>query len=503
MTKIRNTTTAMLLALVFTVLFHKQSLGLNLIIAETMMLFWLFYTKQFSYKTQYTITLLLSFIATGFATIITHSTFAYIMHFFVLFLFVGVLTYPTARSLTSSLLQAFNNLGSAVQMFYEQVSQSKFKGKKIGTVLRRISIFIIPIVIIYIFILIYRNSNPVFDDVMTNIFNRINTPFEYIFSDFDFLAILTFLLCLYITVFIFFRRPSKFLIQVDQEAKENLERRRNRNRKSKRYSALKNEVRTGVFLLFTLNILLLILNITDIKFVWFGFEWEGQFLKQFVHEGTYLLILSILISIGLVLYYFRGNLNFYSKNRTLKILSYFWIAQNTLLVVSVAIRNMWYISYFSLAYKRIGVFIFLLLTLYGLYSVYIKVRQRKTSFYLFKTNSLAFLIVLTISSLINWDGMIARYNFNHYNSSFVHLDFLSELSDKTLPLLDKTKEELNDIHKEQAQQFSFEQEYMSPEAYYQKIADRKKDFIKTWEQKNILEWNYAEYTAYKRLKNDN
>jgi hypothetical protein len=63
-----------------------------------------------------------------------------------------------------------------------------------------------------------------------------------------------------------------------------------------------NEYKAGIVLLIALNALLLFVNIIDIKWVWIGFEFEGQYLKEFVHKGTYLLILSIIISIGIVLY---------------------------------------------------------------------------------------------------------------------------------------------------------------------------------------------------------
>lgn len=245
--------------------------------------------------------------------------------------------------------------------------------------------------------------------------------------------------------------------------------------------------------------MILSMNVIDINWVWFNFEWEGQYLKQFVHEGTYLLILSILISGVLVLYYFRRNLNFYRNNNLLKYLSYIWLAQNGVLAVSVAIRNFWYINYFALAYKRIGVIIFLVLTIYGLYTVYRKVRERKSAFYLFKTNAYALLVVLIISSLMNWDSTIAKYNFKNSNTSFLHLDYLATLSDKSLPYLDKTLPELKQIEAVQNEKFPFEQKFMTSEEYFSIIQNRKRRFIDKWEAKSILSWNLPEYSAYKKL----
>ena len=60
------------------------------------------------------------------------------------------------------------------------------------------------------------------------------------------------------------------------------------------------------------NALLLAVNTTDINWLWFGFDPAPGFdLAQFVHEGTYVLIFSILVAMALVLWFFRRNLNFY------------------------------------------------------------------------------------------------------------------------------------------------------------------------------------------------
>jgi hypothetical protein len=241
------------------------------------------------------------------------------------------------------------------------------------------------------------------------------------------------------------------------------------------------------------------LNGIDINSVWFNFKCEGQYLKQYVHQGTYLLILSILISIAIILYFFRGNLNFYKQNKFLKYLSFIWLAQNGILAISVGIRNFRYIEHYNLAYKRIGVAIFLLLTLYGLYTVLLKVKKKKSTFYLFKTNALAFYIILVISSLVNWDKCIATYNFSHSDTAFLDLDYLSSFSDKTLPYLNKTKLELDDITIKQKENFNFKDYFLTSESYYNIIQNRKKQFKKEWESKSFLSWNLAEYLAYKKL----
>ena len=413
---------------------------------------------------------------------------------------VGMLVYPEARSFISTVGLSIGTLFNSQLAFLTKATGAGRNGRKPGLFLRKGLVFVIPVIIIFVFFMIYCSSNPVFDQLAIKAGNKISDIWTLLFKDLDVMILVTFMVGLVLSNYIFLRTSNTRIISYDQQSAEGMTRIKHRTISGKlRPKGILNEYRSGVFLLLVLNVIILVLNVIDIYWVWFNFEWNGQYLKQFVHEGTYLLLLSILISVALVLYYFRGNLNFFSGNRLLKYLSFAWIAQNAILALSVAIRNFWYIHYFSLAYKRIGVFIFLVLTLYGLFTVFLKVRNRKSPFYLLRNNVYMAYVVLVICSLINWDGVIASYNFNHADRSFLHLDYMSTLSDKTLPILDKPLAELSRIDKFQKEKFPFEVKYMTPEEYKRIIDARKKDFIENWEKKGFLSWNLPEYLAYRDL----
>ena len=486
-------------AIIITVLFHNQSLGINLFIFEIAFFTWLMISKQIKLKGKNLKIGTSGFLLTSVFTILTHSIFSFFMHFLALFIFIGLLIYPEVKSYINSILISLTSLFNSQIQFFKNLSNSKLSGYNIGVVLWKSRIFILPLVVIFIFILIYCSSNPIFNKLAISIGTWIQEAFDSIFKNFDFSIVLTFIIGLFISNYLFLRISNQHIIKADLNSSDELMRFKKKFQKYFSLIVLKNEYRSAVFLLMVLNVVLFVLNVLDIKWVWFNFEWEGQYLRQFVHEGTYLLIISILISMALVLFFFRKNLNFYRNNKLLKYLSYVWLAQNGILVISVAIRNFWYIHYFSLAYKRIGVIIFLILTIYGLYTILIKVRRKKSVFYLLRSNAFALYLVLILSSIINWDTMIAKYNFNHANKSFVHLNYLSTLSDKTLPYLDKSMAELSFIDETQKKKFPFERKFMSPEQYHQVIEDRKIAFKQRWESQSILSWNLPEYLAYQKL----
>jgi Domain of unknown function (DUF4173) len=484
-------------SVIFTLLFYNNALGLNLLFYEVAVFVVLFLTKQFrpGNINGYTISVL--YFISAFGTVVSHSLFAYVINFILFGVFIGYTSYPYARSFITSLNIAIVNTLNAQTAFVRHLAQERLKGGSFFGFIWQLRITAIPLIIITVFVLLYKLSNPIFSNLVNTTLNYINECFYNLFYNIDVDIIGVFCAGLVINIFIWFNIGNNRLIDIDKNAPVVLLRQRVKNVFKGVPTALKNEYKAAVFLLATLNIVILILNIIDIKWIWFRSTWEKHYLMQFVHEGTYLLILSILISVAIVLYYFRRNLNFYSNNKWLKVLSYIWLAQNGVMVLSVAIRNYRYIEYFALAYKRIGVFVFLLLVLYGLYTVLLKVKYRKTAFYLFTTNAKALLIVLVLASVLNWDVLIAKYNFSHADKASIHLNFMVSLSDNALHELDRPLEEVERMNIFDKGEYRY---YLNPEEYCNNVYYRKLRFKVKWEKKNWLEWNWAEYVAYSKLK---
>ena len=490
-------------ALLFTLFFYRQGAGINLVIYSSLVLAYFLLTRRINCKTTLNRIVITGFTTTLLATLLVHSLFAHFIHLISFALLVGLAVFPETKSLfVTSLFVALHSIRAQFGLFSE-LESARASGQKISRYLRLSLAFIIPVLIILVFITIYRASNPLFNKLMFHFDDFLNSTLMAWLTNMDAELVILTVFGLLISNFIFIRTQNPLLSSWNQVSKDELERKRMSRYSNFPMLALKNEYRAAIFLFLALNLVLLVVNIIDINWVWFHFSWQGEYLKQFVHEGTYLLILSILLSMALVLFFFRRNLHFYSNNRWLKWLSYSWLAQNAILAVSVGIRNYWYIHYFALAYKRIGVVLFLLFTLYGLYTVYLKVRDRKSAFYLLRANTLSLYILLTIGSLFPWDNLIARYNFSHAGRSFVHLDFLSGLSDATLPRLDKSLDELKTIQAQQRQKFPFESQCLSPEDYYSRINDRKQRFLTQYPQRTLFEWNLPDYLAYRSLKSSN
>ncbi len=143
----------------------------------------------------------------------------------------------------------------------------------------------------------------------------------------------------------------------------------------------------------------------------------------------------------------------------------------------------------GLAYKRIGVLVFLSMVLMGLITVFIKIYQRKTSYYLLRVNGWFAIILLVAASCVHWDETMAKYNLAHKSTIPLDVQFLLTLSDKTLPLIEKNQEVLLDKTTVQGEGDYL---YRSPFSPKQVFEQRKRDFLN--EQKNYswLSWNAAD-----------
>ena len=196
---------------------------------------------------------------------------------------------------------------------------------------------------------------------------------------------------------------------------------------------LVKENQLGFILITLLNVLIVFFLITDITYLMSSQDFRAPAISNQVHSGINALIASIIFAIIIILYFFRGHLNFYKANKNLKIVTYIWIALNAMLVINIAVKDCQYIYYFGLTYKRIGVLVYLILTVIGLITTAIKVKQIKNLWYLLRLNTMTAFAILIIASTINWDNHITNYNL--YYAQSMDFKYLINLSNNNTFLL--------------------------------------------------------------------
>ena len=180
-----------------------------------------------------------------------------------------------------------------------------------------------------------------------------------------------------------------------------------------------------------------------------------------------------------VMLFLRGNLNFLPGNQRLKQLANIWLAQNAFLALSVGVRNAHYIQHYGLAHGRIQVVFFLLVVLFGLYTMYRKIEGPKSIFYLFEVNGRALLLALLVAAAFNWDSIITSYNFRQENPDTYYVQFL--LTNNMVPLLEAAHSST----------------MLADRLNEEKLRSRANRLRKTTEKRDWRSWNWSTYRQLK------
>ena len=442
--------------LLFNYLFWREELALNLVIYSLFILI-LYQFKHKFFNNKKLVLIAASHVIACTLLLFNHSVLTVVTWYISLFVLVGYMHNVQLRSIFTSLAAAFVQFLAAPVSLIKKITAIEIGGFSFKPLLKFVKYIIIPSLILFVFSIVYSIANPFFGSYIGTFFeqvsNVINTIFTFFFKDVSFERIL------FLVVGVLFSTGVLITFKNGLEKMESglntklLRTKRDRKKQSlwremgtlftgnlmNKKMALKTENTIAIISFTGLNLLLLFLNGIDISTLWMGNLGSLNF-SQALHGSTNALIISIVMAMAVILYFFNGNLNFYSKNKIIRFLAYGWIIQNTFLILSVLLRDYHYMDMHGLTYKRIGVVVFSLLCFVGLLTVYLKVAQQKTFFYLFRTNGAIWYILLITAGIINWDVFIVDYNMSKRNSATLDVSYLMSLSDKTLPRLIENKE---------------------------------------------------------------
>ena len=503
-------------AILFNIIFWQEKVAVNALLFDAFILLSVFYLYPAAFTKPAMKWLLLAHVI-ALVTLVIHNTILSKLAFSTTLLLVVVFTQFLHRSVWYAAASAMGNYLLFVFSFFEDLQQIKKGGIKSLGIKKVLRFLIIPLMIAAVFFFIYSFSNTVFQDVVNSIGMALQRFFTKFFEWFNWQRFGFLMLGLFITGGLLVKMKSNYFSEKEFNKHNDLWRKKHNLKRWKETAmfdmltlfmgrfangvmALRNENTVGIISLTMLNVLLLFINAIDITYVWFGFTYTANLnLTQYVHDGAGMLIFSIVLAMFVLLFFFRGSLNFYKKNKWLRYGAYAWIFQNAVLVVSVLLRDYYYIAHMGLAYKRIGVLVFLLMVLMGLITVFIKIHKRKTAYYLWRVNGWFAIVLLVAASCVHWDETIAGYNLAHKKTIPLDIKFLLSLSDKTLPLLEKNK----DVLIEQKQEVHGEGDYLYRSTFspLEVFEMRKKDFFEAQKTYSWLSWNASDAYVKETLEN--
>ncbi|MFV8270888.1 DUF4173 domain-containing protein [Flavobacterium sp. GT2N3] len=386
-------------SLIFTLLFYKQEVGVNLAI------FGLVLTGMICYffQERFTSRLHIGLVITSVLSCCAFAWFGDFVSFLALAMSILFLQFKTSE-VKLKILQIFpivfiNGFASLVRIF---IFSQWFPKREIKNdfIKKIIAYVIIPAVFIIMFFVVYAFGSDHFSTLFTN--------FTLDLDVFD--VVLIALLGFYIS-FSFWNYwiPDicyEYNSKLDNDFSTEI---KTQNEKTFSFLDLDFERRSGEITFVLLNVMLLIFIITY-NYEQFFEIIETSKLSSATHERVNAVIFSIVMAVGVIMFYFKGGFNFDEKANNLKLLAKTWILLNGILILCAIIKNSEYVSYFGLTYKRLGVYAFLILAIIGLVFAFLKIINQKTNAYLFNQMVWCFYGTILLCSFVNWGNIITKYN---------------------------------------------------------------------------------------------
>ena len=380
--------------LLFVVLFYHQNIGLNVSLLTMALL-----TTSYYVQAQKGINRNYKFAFWG--GILGAFSFAYYGDFFsfmVLFCslhWVAMLMFDPNQKLVKLFVLAPLNYLTSLPNILE--SKPKIPPKNSQHLFKSVMAYVlIPLGITSLFVFVYISSSDVISDFLSTLSFTIDIQLSHIL----------WLVCLgsvFMYFFWYFKLPKKWQI-VNTSLNDDYA----TTSFVPTYTfdmARKSAEITFVMLNISLFIFIIIYGIENL----FTTE-EINSISSNLHKRIYAVILSILMAISLILYFFRGAFNFDKQNAQLKRFIFIWIGLNSLLVFIALAKNIEYVYMLGLTEKRLGVFLFLILSWIGLYLTFKKVRVRKTNWFLINRMTTITFATFVLISLLNWGWIITKFN---------------------------------------------------------------------------------------------
>jgi len=405
-TKIITLTTV---GFIFSMLFYKESLGLNcLIFSLSAIVASIFQDTQKVRKPVWIASAVaLLYGATSFFVLGTG--YAFTLTLLALFVFAGVNVNMQKNSAFVHMIHGiFSVWASFILIIVEWANMKTVKKEKSSKSTQYIIASILVFVVLLAFLGIYRSVNPIFNEYILSLDLTIDGGFIGIW-------IVGFILAYGL---LFAKKSSEF-VQFDlqnQQAINHGELKEYEQTYWGKFLSLSVENKAGIVLLVCLNLMLFMVNVSDLTFYLSDQKLpEGLTYKEYVHQGVGMLIFSIVLSIGILAFVFRGHNNFAKSNKVIKLLGLLWVLLNVVMIFFTFKKNQLYIEEMGLTFKRIGVIIYLILAIVGLVVTSIKIIGNKKNWYIVSVNFTAFFMFLLVLSPLNWTKIVTDYNFSHAN----------------------------------------------------------------------------------------
>ena len=470
------------LVLCITLLIFKQYWGLNALLISIISVIYIQYFSKSKPTLSWWISSVL-WIGSGSSIFLSHSYTGGILYFVTALNFFAQSNNPKFSfpyAIIHSLFSLFIGIAKFLTPQIKEkpvLTDENFKNETTESkVLKKILLFGIPTLLIFIFLKLYQFANPKFAEY-TAFINLKFLNWQFI------LIYVTLMIILYgLYLFNHFEVSEEWDINTLNDVNVNYE------DKIQNKIGIVTEQKVAVLTLTTLNFLLIAFLIVDAITLFNPLIHSELSHSENVHQGINILITSIVLVIFIVGYIFRGGLNFI-QSKSVRILSTIWLLLNIIITFFNGIKNYNYIFEWGLTHKRVGVYTYLALCIIGLLLTLYKIWNQKSFAFLVRNVALSFTSFLVILSVFNWNSIIANYNLNdaHFPKSKIDFYYNLDLGYEAYPALLSYFEKHPNSNQNVYEMLDY------------RILNHKSRFINNWKNFPSIKW--SELIVEKELKN--
>lgn len=194
--------------------------------------------------------------------------------------------------------------------------------------------------------------------------------------------------------------------------------------------------------LIVFNALFAVQTAMDLLYLWGGVRLpDGVTYADYAHHAAYPLIVTAVLAGAFVLAAMRKE----GPGRSSPLIAnlvYLWIAQNVWLVISSLLRLKLYVEAYALSEMRILAGIWMLLVAIGLVLILAKIVLDKSNGWLVTANCVSLAVALYGVALIDFPGVISRYNVEHSREMTgqgfpLDIGYFENLGPGTIPAIDE------------------------------------------------------------------
>ncbi|MFV8326087.1 DUF4173 domain-containing protein [Flavobacterium sp. ZS1P14] len=386
-------------SLIFTLLFYGESVGINLSVFGLVLTGFICYLSidRFLDKTKLILILASVFSCAAFAWYGDFISFV-ALAFSLIFLQFKTRD-PKLKMIQSVPLIVVNQFASIVRIFHfsQWLPERKTEHQLVK---KLIAYFVLPSLFLTVFFIVYSFGSDHFSGLFSSL--AVDVPQLFLIG----------LLGFYISFSYWNYWTPEYCYDFNSKLDNDFSSdRRTAQQQTFPFLDLDFERKSGEITLVLLNCMILIF-IGTYNYEQFFEKQAAVSLSAATHERVNAVIFSIVMAVGVMLFFFKSGFNFDKKAGNLKLLSKIWIVLNGVLICSTIIKNVEYVAAFGLTYKRLGVFAFLLLAIVGLSITFWKIYKQKTNAYLFNQMIWYFYGTVLLCSFINWGNIITSYNIS-------------------------------------------------------------------------------------------